>query len=39
MHARFSTNTLGAWDLAHPYRYLVHNGEINTPFAGDASAG
>ncbi|MFO8154161.1 glutamate synthase large subunit [Thioalkalivibrio sp.] len=30
VHARFSTNTLGAWDLAHPYRYLVHNGEINT---------
>ncbi|MDZ7754087.1 MAG: glutamate synthase large subunit [Gammaproteobacteria bacterium] len=30
VHARFSTNTLGAWDLAHPYRHLVHNGEINT---------
>lgn len=30
VHARFSTNTLGAWDLAHPYRRLVHNGEINT---------
>jgi NAD(P)H-dependent glutamate synthase small subunit len=29
-HARFSTNTLGAWELAHPYRRLVHNGEINT---------
>ncbi|MBT0961111.1 glutamate synthase large subunit [Denitromonas iodatirespirans] len=30
LHARFSTNTLGAWQLAHPYRCLVHNGEINT---------
>ncbi len=30
LHARFSTNTLGAWELAHPYRRLVHNGEINT---------
>lgn len=30
LHARFSTNTLGAWQLAHPYRRLVHNGEINT---------
>ena len=30
VHSRFSTNTLGAWDLAHPYRCLVHNGEINT---------
>jgi glutamate synthase domain-containing protein 2/glutamate synthase domain-containing protein 1/glutamate synthase domain-containing protein 3 len=30
VHARFSTNTLGTWDLAHPYRCLVHNGEINT---------
>ncbi|MGH8608346.1 MAG: glutamate synthase large subunit [Gammaproteobacteria bacterium] len=30
IHARFSTNTLGAWDLAHPYRCIVHNGEINT---------
>lgn len=30
LHARFSTNTLGAWELAHPYRHLVHNGEINT---------
>ena len=27
---RFSTNTLGHWKLAHPYRYLAHNGEINT---------
>jgi glutamate synthase domain-containing protein 2/glutamate synthase domain-containing protein 1/glutamate synthase domain-containing protein 3 len=30
LHARFSTNTLGAWDLAHPYRFIGHNGEINT---------
>jgi len=30
VHSRFSTNTLGAWDLAHPYRTIVHNGEINT---------
>ena len=30
VHSRFSTNTLGAWHLAHPYRCLVHNGEINT---------
>jgi glutamate synthase domain-containing protein 2/glutamate synthase domain-containing protein 1/glutamate synthase domain-containing protein 3 len=30
VHSRFSTNTLGAWELAHPYRCLVHNGEINT---------
>ncbi|MFB6286179.1 MAG: glutamate synthase large subunit [Candidatus Bipolaricaulia bacterium] len=30
VHARFSTNTLGSWPLAHPYRRIVHNGEINT---------
>ncbi|PSP75558.1 glutamate synthase large subunit [Halobacteriales archaeon QS_3_64_16] len=30
VHARFSTNTLGAWHLAHPYRTMIHNGEINT---------
>jgi len=30
VHARFSTNTLGAWDLAHPFRTIVHNGEFNT---------
>ena len=30
VHARFSTNTLGAWHLAHPYRTIVHNGEFNT---------
>ncbi|MDQ3832972.1 MAG: glutamate synthase large subunit [Actinomycetota bacterium] len=29
VHSRFSTNTLGSWELAHPYRYLAHNGEIN----------
>ena len=30
VHSRFSTNTLGSWELAHPYRYTAHNGEINT---------
>jgi len=30
VHSRYSTNTLGAWKLAHPYRMLCHNGEINT---------
>jgi glutamate synthase (NADPH/NADH) large chain len=30
VHQRFSTNTFPAWSLAHPYRYLAHNGEINT---------
>jgi glutamate synthase domain-containing protein 2/glutamate synthase domain-containing protein 1/glutamate synthase domain-containing protein 3 len=30
VHSRYSTNTLGAWDLSHPFRYLAHNGEINT---------
>ncbi|PQJ35252.1 glutamate synthase subunit alpha [Salinibacter sp. 10B] len=30
VHSRFSTNTLGAWRLAHPYRTIVHNGEVNT---------
>ena len=29
-HQRFSTNTLPQWQLAHPFRYLAHNGEINT---------
>jgi glutamate synthase (NADPH/NADH) large chain len=29
-HQRFSTNTLPQWRLAHPYRYIAHNGEINT---------
>ena len=30
VHSRFSTNTLGSWRLAHPYRLVCHNGEINT---------
>ncbi len=30
MHSRFSTNTFPSWPLAHPYRMLAHNGEINT---------
>ena len=30
VHSRFSTNTLGTWDLAHPFNLLAHNGEINT---------
>ena len=30
VHSRFSTNTFPSWRLAHPYRYLCHNGEINT---------
>jgi len=30
IHSRFSTNTFPSWPLAHPYRYLAHNGEINT---------
>ena len=30
VHSRFSTNTFPSWPLAHPYRYLCHNGEINT---------
>jgi glutamate synthase domain-containing protein 2/glutamate synthase domain-containing protein 1/glutamate synthase domain-containing protein 3 len=30
VHSRFSTNTLGSWKLAHPYRHICHNGEINT---------
>ncbi len=30
VHSRFSTNTLGSWRLAHPYRHVIHNGEINT---------
>ena len=30
VHQRFSTNTFPTWNLAHPYRYLCHNGEINT---------
>jgi glutamate synthase (NADPH) large chain len=30
VHQRFSTNTFPSWDRAHPYRFLCHNGEINT---------
>ncbi|HTP85546.1 MAG TPA: glutamate synthase central domain-containing protein, partial [Bryobacteraceae bacterium] len=30
VHQRFSTNTFPSWQLAHPYRYVCHNGEINT---------
>jgi glutamate synthase (NADPH/NADH) large chain len=30
VHSRYSTNTFPTWDLAHPFRYLCHNGEINT---------
>src|SRR5581483_5700578 len=30
VHSRFSTNTFPSWSRAHPYRYLSHNGEINT---------
>ncbi len=30
VHQRFSTNTFPSWPLAHPYRYIAHNGEINT---------
>ncbi len=30
VHSRFSTNTTPSWNRAHPYRFLVHNGEINT---------
>jgi glutamate synthase domain-containing protein 2/glutamate synthase domain-containing protein 1/glutamate synthase domain-containing protein 3 len=29
-HARFSTNTFPSWELAHPYRMIAHNGEVNT---------
>ena len=30
VHQRFSTNTFPSWERAHPYRYIAHNGEINT---------
>jgi glutamate synthase (NADPH/NADH) large chain len=30
VHSRFSTNTFPSWPLAHPFRYIAHNGEINT---------
>ena len=30
VHSRYSTNTFPTWDLAQPFRFLAHNGEINT---------
>jgi len=30
VHSRFSTNTFPSWPLSHPFRYVAHNGEINT---------
>ena len=30
VHSRFSTNTFPSWPLAHPFRRIAHNGEINT---------
>jgi glutamate synthase (ferredoxin) len=30
VHSRFSTNTFPSWERAHPYRFIIHNGEINT---------
>src|SRR5450755_109612 len=30
VHSRFSTNTFSSWELAHPYRMIAHNGEVNT---------
>ena len=30
IHSRFSTNTFPSWERSHPYRYIIHNGEINT---------
>ena len=30
LHSRFSTNTFPSWARSHPYRYMIHNGEINT---------
>ncbi|MBN1305003.1 MAG: glutamate synthase large subunit [Anaerolineales bacterium] len=30
IHSRFSTNTFPSWERAHPYRYIIHNGEVNT---------
>jgi glutamate synthase (ferredoxin) len=30
IHSRFSTNTFPSWERAHPYRFIIHNGEINT---------
>ncbi len=37
VHSRFSTNTFPSWERAHPYRFLIHNGEINT-IKGNANA-
>ncbi len=33
VHQRFATNTFPTWKLAHPYRMVAHNGEINTSAA------
>ena len=30
VHSRFSTNTFPSWPLSHPFRFIAHNGEINT---------
>ena len=30
VHSRYSTNTFPSWERAHPYRFMIHNGEINT---------
>ena len=38
VHSRFSTNTFPSWPLAHPYRYIAHNGEINAATSLDARA-
>ena len=35
VHSRFSTNTFPSWPLAHPYRLIAHNGEINTLSSGN----
>ena len=37
VHSRYSTNTFPSWKLAHPYRMLCHNGEINTLRGDDLS--
>ena len=37
VHQRFSTNTFPSWPLAHPYRYIAHNGEINTLKGNDSA--
>jgi glutamate synthase domain-containing protein 1 len=38
VHSRFSANTFPSWERAHPYRYIAHNGEINTISARNASS-